>query len=77
MPTESRIRSEGTSSAVPATLACVIRPGCSIRDSTPPRDSPSVQTVVAPQTATACSSPPRTWKLTIPPYRRICFAATS
>ena len=36
---ESRIRSAGTSSSVPATDACVIRPGCSISDSTPPSDS--------------------------------------
>ena len=50
MPTESRTRSAGTSSGDPATLACVIRPGCSISDSTPPSDSPSVNTCVAPHT---------------------------
>ena len=44
MPTLSRIRSAGTSRSVPATLAWVIRPGCSISDSTPPSDSPRVNT---------------------------------
>ena len=44
MPTLRRIRSPGTSSAVPATDAWVIRPGCSIRHSTPPSDSPRVNT---------------------------------
>ena len=48
MPTDSRTRSFGTSSGDPATLACVIRPGCSISDSTPPSDSPSVNTVDQP-----------------------------
>ena len=42
MPTERRTRSAGTSRAEPATEACVIRPGCSISDSTPPSDSPRV-----------------------------------
>ena len=39
MPTDSRIRSAGTSSGEPAAEACVIAPGCSIRLSTAPSDS--------------------------------------
>ena len=50
MPTLSRTRSAGTSRSVPATLAWVIRPGCSIRLSTPPSDSPSVNTWARSQT---------------------------
>ena len=46
MPTESRIRSSGTCRVEPATLACVISPGCSINDSTPPSDSPRVNSLV-------------------------------
>ena len=41
-----RTRSAGTSRSVPATLAWVIRPGCSMSDSTPPSDSPRVNTWV-------------------------------
>ena len=58
MPTESRTRSPGTSRAEPATEACVMRPGCSISDSTPPRDSPRVNSLARLQTSTAASSPP-------------------
>lgn len=54
-----------------------MRPGCSISDSTPPRDSPSVNTLARLQTSTAASSPPSTWKETMPPKARICLAATS
>ena len=77
MPTLSRIRSSGTSRSVPATLACVILPGCSISDSTPPSDSPSVKTSARSQTASACSTPPATRKEIIPPKRFIWRAATS
>ena len=44
--------------SVPATLACVIRPGCSISDSTPPSDSPRVNTSARSQTSSAAASPP-------------------
>ncbi len=46
MPTDRRTRSAGTSSCEPATDAWVIRPGCSMSDSTPPSDSASVNTCV-------------------------------
>ena len=62
----------------PATLACVIRCGCSISDSTPPSDSPSVKTSVRLQTLSAVSSPSRTVNEIIPPKPRvICRAAMS
>ncbi len=61
----------------PATEACVIRPGCSISDSTPPRDSPSVNSFARSQTARASDSPPTTRKEIIPPKSRICLAAIS
>ena len=77
MPTDSLIRSSGTSSGEPAAEACVIRAGCSTRDSTPPSDSPSVNSRVRPQAATAASPPPRTRNDTIPPKSRICLAAIS
>ena len=67
----------GTSSAEPATEACVIRPGCSISDSTPPSDSASVNSRVRPQMATASCSPPRARNDTMPPKPRICLAAAS
>ncbi len=63
-------------SAEPAADACVIRPGCSISDSTPPSDSPSVNSRVRPQAATAASSPARRRNDTIPPDPRICLAAS-
>ena len=48
MPTESRMRlPERTASGESARLAWVMRPGCSIRLSTPPRLSPSCQIRVA------------------------------
>ena len=72
-----KTRSAGTSSGDPAAEACVIRPGCSISDSTPPRDSPRMKSLVRPHAATAASSPPRTRNDTIPPNPRICFAAIS
>ena len=62
----------GPRAAEPATLACVIRPGCSISDSTPPSDSPRVNTAVSPQTLSAASSPPRIRNETMPPNPRIC-----
>ena len=52
-------------------------PGCSISDSTPPSDSASVKISVEAHTRRAASRPPATVKDTIPPNRRICFAATS
>ena len=54
-----------------------MRAGCSMRDSTPPRDSPRVQTWVSAQTLTATSSPALSWNEIIPPKRVICFLATS
>ncbi len=51
-------------------------PGCSTRDSTPPRDSPRVKSSVAPQTVSA-SSTEASRKLIIPPKRFICRDATS
>ena len=39
----------------PATEACVIRAGCSISDSTPPSDSPRVNSQVRPQARTSGS----------------------
>ena len=77
MPTDSRSRSSGTSSGDPATEAWVISPGCSIRLSTAPSDSASVNSSVAPATRLAASAPPRTVKLTIPPKSRICLAAAA
>ena len=58
MPTESRTRLSGTSSAEPATEAWVIAAGCSISDSTPPSDSARVKISVAAQTRSAASRPP-------------------
>src|SRR3954454_6040130 len=77
MPTDSRTRSAGTSSGDPAALAWVIRPGCSISDSTPPSDSASVNSRVRSQTLSAASSPSRSRNDTIPPKPDICFAAMS
>ena len=50
MPTDSRTRFGGTSSGEPATDAWVIAPGCSMRLSTAPSDSASVNTRVAAAT---------------------------
>ena len=58
IPTDSRTRSSGTSSGLPATDACVIRPGCSINDSTPPSDSASVNSLARSHTSSAAASPP-------------------
>ncbi len=58
--------------AVPATDAWVILPGCSISDSTPPRDSPRMITLVRAHRSRAACYPPATRKLTMPPNRRIC-----
>ena len=77
MPTESRIRSGGTASADPAADAWVIRAGSSISDSTPPSDSPRVNSRVRAHTASAAASPPRTVNDTMPPKPRICLAASS
>src|SRR3954447_1635555 len=53
MPTDSRTRSSGTSSCEPAVDACVIAPGYSISDSTPPNDSARMKTSVRDQKACA------------------------
>ena len=58
MPTDSRTSESGTSSAEPATDMCVIWPGCSISDSTPPSDSARVNSSVAAHTRSAASRPP-------------------
>src|SRR6185436_17440053 len=71
MPTESRIRSPGTSKGEPATLAWVIGPGTSINDSTPPSDSARKNRRVRSATRIA-SSAVATWKETMPPKSSIC-----
>ena len=53
-----------------------MRPGCSIRLSTPPRLSPSCQTFVAPATVKASSFVARRNEI-IPPKSDICAAASS
>ena len=60
----------------PATDACVMRPGCSMSDSTPPSDSPRVNSRARSHTSSAAASPPATRKLTMPPKSRICLTAT-
>src|SRR5512132_669780 len=75
MPTESRIRLRGAANGESAVEACVIWAGCSIRLSTPPSDSASVQTLVRATSSTASSSerarieiiPPKSdiWRLAI------------
>src|SRR2546421_2482769 len=76
IPTDSRTRVGGTSSGDPATLAWVILPGCSMRDSTPPRDSARKNSSVRPHTSRASSSVSVS-KETIPPKPRICRPASS
>ena len=46
MPTDRRTSAGSTSSGEPAADACVMRAGCSMRDSTAPSDSASVNTFV-------------------------------
>ena len=58
MPTDSRTRSSGTSSCDPAVEACVIAPGCSISDSTPPSDSARMKISVREQKSRAACGPP-------------------
>src|SRR4051794_16436405 len=77
MPTDRRTRSAGTSSGEPAALAWVIRPGCSMSDSTPPSDSARVNSRARSQTFNACSSPPASRKDSIPPKPDIWRAAIS
>ena len=77
MPTDSRTRSAGTSSGEPAALACVIRPGCSISDSTPPSDSARTNSFARLQISTACVLAAGRAEETMPPNRRICLAAVS
>ena len=76
MPTDSRTRSSGTSNCEPAVDACVIAPGCSISDSTPPSDSARMNTLVLAHNACAALRPPRMRTDTMPPKPRICRAAT-
>ena len=66
----------GTSIGDPVTLACVIGPGSSISDSTPPSDSARKNSFVDSATRIA-SSRVSTSKLTMPPKSRICRTATS
>src|SRR5205814_10421892 len=75
IPTESRPRLRGAANAASAVEACVIRAGCSIRLSTPPRLSASFQIRVRPTISTASSSD-ETRKEIIPPNSRICLAAS-
>ncbi len=66
----------GTANGASAVDACVIRAGCSMRLSTPPRLSASFQICVRATRSTAsCSSSRR--NETIPPKFRICRAATA
>src|ERR1700746_3515394 len=58
MPTDSLTRSSGTARADPAAEACVIRPGSSISDSTPPSDSARVNSLVRAHTVAAPPPPP-------------------
>ena len=76
MPTDSLMSVGGTSSSDPATLACVIGPGTSMSDSTPPSDSARKNSLVRCATSTASASVP-TSNDTMPPKSRICRAATS
>ena len=66
-PTDSRIRSSGTASSESATEACVMVAGSSISDSTPPRDSASVNKVAREQVAKAASLPSLSRIDTMPP----------
>ena len=76
IPTESRMSVGGTANGASAVDACVIRAGCSIRLSTPPRLSASFQIFVRATRSTAsCSSSRR--NDTIPPKSRIWRAAIS
>ena len=54
-----------------------MRPGCSMRDSTPPRDSARVKTRVRATTSRAACSPAARVKETMPPKSRIWRAASS
>ena len=77
-PTQSRTSEGGTSSGEPATDAWVMRPGCSMRDSTAPSDSARVNSL-GPRRPARGRPPrrPRSVKQTMPPKSRICFAAAS
>ncbi|SLI08520.1 Uncharacterised protein [Mycobacteroides abscessus subsp. abscessus] len=57
--------------------ACVIAPGCSISDSTPPSDSARVKIFVREQKSSAASRPPCNRTEIMPPKRRICLSATA
>ena len=65
----------GAANGASAVEACVMRAGCSIRLSTPPRLSASRKTLVRAQIATASSSDSARNE-TIPPASRICCAAS-
>ncbi len=76
IPTDSRTSCAGTSHGDPATLACVIGPGTSINDSTPPSDSARKNS--SARSAIAIASWADTASNdTIPPYDDICRLATS
>jgi hypothetical protein len=76
IPTESRTRFAGGAKGAPAVEAWVIRAGCSIRLSTPPRDSASWKSLVRATSSTA-SSAVSVRNETMPPKSRICARATS
>src|SRR6266540_4402807 len=67
MPTESRTSAGSTASGEPAADACVISAGCSISDSTAPRDSARVNSRVDATSLIAASSPAATTNDTMPP----------
>src|SRR5436190_7339684 len=77
MPTDSRTSAGSTASGEPAADACVISAGCSISDSTAPRDSASVNSRVDATSLIAASSPAATVNDTMPPKSRIWRRATS
>src|SRR5918994_1380848 len=76
MPTESRISVGDTANGASAVDACVMRAGCSMRLSTPPRLSASFQIFVSATRRTASSSEPARKEI-IPPKSLICRVAMS
>ena len=75
-PTERRIRLPGVAKGASLVEACVIRAGTSMRLSTPPRLSASVQTFVRVTISAASSTEPARKEI-MPPKSRIWRAAIS
>ena len=76
MPTDRRTRFGGAANGAFAVAACVILYGTSMRLSTPPSDSASWKSFVAPAIRSA-SSTDSARNETMPPKFFICFAATA